>query len=528
MLPDIYIEGIQAIGALWKLVAACALLLGIIFLRKPLQQVILRLRNVRVKKGQDELCIETQAEETEKAATASPEDEKQDPAKLPQPEMPTPNEPGTIFFEMLGAFEDGKFEEADQAFEKLQKAEDDGVSKLRNQAFYYWLRYRYGRDAQAVQRLEELTKKDDIREIALWWIAVCHEFSMNYAKAIDAHTRALSGQLSSSERSRHAVGLAMCHVAMGDAEAGLKVLSFALQNGAAAAEVYKGIADVHEKTGNSTLRAIALQKVLEFSPEDPQALFDAAYSQGAAKMSRLCVVNYRTLLEFQPTHCFALNNLGVKCETLELPIRSVAYYKRAVEQGETLAMSNLAHRYMNQGFDSEAQSLLDTARKADHPHKNIGMAMSNLADNREKEAEAWKKIIAEGVRQQEFFCAYGDAYFVPSDAKAPFAGEWVSQSGRVFIITQNDSTVCGKWEIEKEGEKFEGTAHNLAAQVKYQTKASSLGGLFSGPVAWGASEDGFACISQDGSTIRLHTFDERKVFFSTLKRKQKEPHAATV
>jgi len=527
ILASVSSETIQAIAALWRLVAALTVLIVIIFLRKPLQQMFARLRNVRFKRGQAEVSIETLGGEAAATPELPAEEKKQEPPKPAQTEEPTPKEPGNLFFQMYSAFSDGKYEDADHAFENLQKAEEDAVKRLRSQATYHWLMYRHGRDAHAIQKLEELAKKDDVRETALYWVAACHEFSRSYAKAIDAYSRALSGQLEPADRSRHTVGLAKCYLKMGDTETGLKTLTSALQtvsDGEARSLLYRGIADVHETTGNTALRALALQKVLEFSPEDPKALFDAAYSQSAAKMSCLCATNYRTLLGFQPKHYSALNNLGVECDTLELPIKSVAFYKRAVEQGNSLAMSNLAYRYMNQGFETEAQSLLDTARKSDEPHENVGTAMANLAQKKQNENEALEQITISGVKQQEFFWAYADAYFVPSRTTAPFAGEWIAQSGRVFVVVQEGCILSGKWETDKAGEKFEGTTSNLGAQIKYQTKGGGLS-LFPGAF-WGASEDGFAFVSEDGTTIRIHTFDKRKAFFLTLKKKQ-QTHPTT-
>jgi hypothetical protein len=58
------------------------------------------------------------------------------------------------------------------------------------------------------------------------------------------------------------------------------------------------MANAYENLGESALQAIALQKALEFEPDDASTLFSAAYSQSEAKLFGLCVDNYRTLLRF--------------------------------------------------------------------------------------------------------------------------------------------------------------------------------------------------------------------------------------
>ncbi|MBO1225677.1 MAG: tetratricopeptide repeat protein [Candidatus Scalindua sediminis] len=266
-------ETIQAIASLWKLVAAVGFLLAIIILRKPLQEVVMKIRNFRFKKGEAELSLETGTEEV-RGEVPPTEEKKQKPSEPVQAEEPTPKEPSDLFFEMYRAFTDGKFEDADQAFERLQKAADDAVSRLRNQVMYHWLMYKHGRDANAVQKLEDLAKKKDVRETALYWVANCHEHSQSYAKAIDAYSRALSGDISQSDRSRHTVGLAKCYVTMENPEKGLQVIASALAQVTepeAKIALYHGIADVHEKTGNSTLsEPLLYRKSFNSHPKTPQ------------------------------------------------------------------------------------------------------------------------------------------------------------------------------------------------------------------------------------------------------------------
>ena len=511
-------ETIQAIASLWKLVAAIAFLLAVIFLRKPLQQAVMKIRNFRFKKGETELSMETGSEEVEKETSPAKEKKQEPPESIPTEDM-SPPEPSDFFFEMWRAFDEKKFEDAEQAFERLQKAESDSILRGRNQALYYWLMYKNGRDTNAIQKLEDLAKQEEGGAHALFWVAICHEHSRSYAKAIDAYSRALTGDISTADRLQYTAGLAKCHVAMGNTEKGLQVLTTTLTQVTGpeeSAKLYRTIADIYEKTGNSTLRAIALQKILESVPEDTAALFSASYAQSQAKLSCLCVVNYSTLLGFNPAHDSGLNNLGVECGALDLPIKSTSYYKRASECGNTLAMSNLADRYMYQGFELEAQELLDKARKEDKPHRNVGRAMSALADKKVEENQAWDNIITEGMKQKEFFWAYADAYFLPSDQEQPFVGQWASPTGKVFVISQENDILTARWETEHEGEKYEGTVHNLAVEIEYQRKEGS--GLSLRASGWSATKEGFAYLSRDGSRIHIHTCEKRTTFFLELKR----------
>ena len=142
--------------------------------------------------------------------------------------------------------------------------------------------------------------------------------------------------------------------------------------------------------------------------------------------------------------------------------------------------------------------------------------MSTLADKKMEENQAWDKITTEGMKQKEFFWAYADAYFLPSDREQPFVGQWASPTGKVFVISQENDMLTALWETENEGEKFEGTVHNLAVEIKYQKKKGS--GLSLSAPGWSAAKEGFAYLSQDGSRIHIHTCEKRTTFFLKLKR----------
>ena len=58
--------------------------------------------------------------------------------------------------------------------------------------------------------------------------------------------------------------------------------------------------------------------------------------------SAVSIANYDTLLNFKPKEGYPLNNLGVECRNVNLNRKSVGFYLRAVEEGNTLAMANLS------------------------------------------------------------------------------------------------------------------------------------------------------------------------------------------
>jgi len=516
------IDLIQAIGSLWKLVVAVGFLVAIIIFREPLKKSIAGLKNLRIKKGQTELAFDQIAEKESKkldeipSSEAKQEPEKKDSAK----DIVEPKEATEWFSEMVRAFRENRVEDAEEAFKKLQTSEANAIDRIKNEAIYLWFKYTKGIDENALQRLEELTDNDDARGNVLFWLANCHEFVLNYDKAIEAHQRALSAKISDKERADHIVSISQCMSKMDKTDDGIAFIISNLNNvesEEAKAALYKGLADLHEKSGNIVLRAIALQKVLQYKPEDRGSLFDAAYTQSAAEFSQLCTTNYHTLLKFNPDNYSALNNLGVECESLEMPIKSVQYYKRAIEKDNTLAMANLSYRYMNQGFEQEARDILDKAKSKDKPHRNVGEAIANLEDRKESESKKWDEVMNQGIKQQHFFWDYAEAYFEPIEGDPIFTGEWVSDKGKIYILEQNGKEITAKWETEDKGEKITGSICNLSAEIKYQEKKRSLGWL---EPYWGTSRKGYGYFSKDRKRFYLHIHEKEHFLFFSMNKKE--------
>lgn len=516
------IDLILAIGSLWKIVASVVFLIAIIIFREPLKKSIAGLKNLRIKRGQTEVTVDQIAEKENKKLEEIPSDEaKQEPEKKDSvKEIVEPKEPTEWFFEMFSAFNENRVEDAEEAFKKLQTSEANAIDRIKNEAKYLWFRYTKGIDKNALQRLEELTNNDDASGNVLFWLANCHEFALNYNKAIEAHQRALSAKINDTERANHIVSISQCMSKIDKTDDGIAFITLNLNNvesEKAKAALYKGLADLHEKSGNIVLRAIAFQKVLQYKPEDRESLFDAAYSQSAAKFSQLCTTNYHTLLKFNPDNYSALNNLGVECESLEMPIKSVQYYKRAIEKDNTLAMANLSYRYMNQGFEQEARDILNKAKSKDKPHRNVGEAIANLEDRKESESKKWDEIMNQGIKQQQFFWAYAEAYFEPIDGDPIFTGEWASDKDKIFIFEQNGKEITAKWETEERGEKITGTICKLSTEIKYQEKERGFGLL---KPHWGTSHKGYGYFSKDRKSFYLHIPEKEHFLFFSMNKKE--------
>jgi hypothetical protein len=154
-------------------------------------------------------------------------------------------------------------------------------------------------------------------------------------------------------------------------------------------EVYKTIYNL-TKDENKYLANIAISKAIDCFPNQMEDLFDAAYNSDDNLYS---LFYYSRLLELDGNHIDGLNNLGVTYERLKMNINSVNYYRKSVELGNTLAMANLANRYLKAGFDENAKSILDTALTKTDPDKNVYLNLLLIATDKKNEDEKKQKLL---------------------------------------------------------------------------------------------------------------------------------------
>lgn len=516
------VETINAVAGLWKLVLTIAVSVITIIYRKALQKALSGLKNFRFKRGQTEVTVDSSTpSEQPQAAIEGMAEGSQPTEKREQPAEPTPAEPRIFLLEMYEAFWDGRINDAAEAFKSVQQDEGDPDSKIKNEAMYLHLRYQYANDRTAISKLEKLAENENLKGSILYWVAACHEFSLNYPKAIETYRRALSARLDDKDRVELVVALGKSLLKAGKPADALRDLSDGLlrvNSPEGKASLYHGIADVFEADGKTSLQAIALQKVLQFTPEDTGALFSAALTQISAEIPTLSAINYNTLLKFDPKDGPALNNLGVACDRLGLSLKSIAYYKKSAEVNETLAMANLAYRYMNQGFEQETNDLLTKAMHEKVPHKNVGTALASLAELKEKEEKEWNSFTAVAVKQKQFFWDYAEALFEPPKREASFAGQWLAPEGNGFLVIQDDQKLVGSWETEKEGEKFQGTIRHWSAEITFEKKSQRMN-LF--PPSWGDRQDGYVFLNRDGNTMQIQIVNKKDVRFLSLTREEK-------
>jgi tetratricopeptide (TPR) repeat protein len=272
--------------------------------------------------------------------------------------------------------------------------------------------------------------------------------------------------------------------------------------------LYKCLADFYKKQDNKELRAIALEKAVEFAETDTDLLFSLAYAYKESGEDALSLQTYKTVLALEPANSAALNNLGVQYSNFKLPIAAVEAYKESIELGTTLASANLAFNMLEVGLVDEAQQVLTAAKSAEDVHQNVLRAEADITEKREAEASQLDEIVTTANKQRQFLRAYAEAYFLDGQP-IDLSGKWKFNVD-VFVwepIGEFIDTQDALFEKRIEGVFNHGTRkvkveiHNRSLKIVIMNEESVT---YSKDLVWkDAGDKGKAYMSSDGTTISV-------------------------
>jgi len=415
-------EMIAAIGSLWPLAVLAVIAILIIILRKPLRKLLENIvttsekaTNLEFKTGPVGLSMKSTSTEvsqltvgvrpeTQKNVAPAIEDVASIESKLDASTEGEPSDPSrSLSDELFDAIINRSAEGVESAYARMQEAEANAEKKIRNEAIYLYARFRLG-DSSAIRRLEELTQTEESAAAAYIWLALCYQSANDQKRAGEAFERGAEKETDLQRRAHTFVNAANCYSEIGVGEDGIGLLCREIAKTAdhgVLAILYKGLASLYKAADKKDLQVLALEKAVEYAPNDTSVLFDAAYAFSESEMRALSVesemlalsvAHYGSIVNFDPAHAEAMNNLGVAYQSVKMPIHAVSAYQKAVNLGNTLASANVAYLLMEAGFATEAKETLDKARLASDVHANVGSALAALAQKKAAEDEKEKKI----------------------------------------------------------------------------------------------------------------------------------------
>lgn len=522
-------EKITAIASLWPIVLLITLLIIAILFRPQISRLIDRLEKLIIKKGDTVISMNQQNNNTETEEKSPFKNMPEENHKSDRTEEPLSNEKekkinldslskDDLDTEMMFAFFDNELDRAEEIYNLHQALEKDQNKKYIYNAFYLFNRFRKG-DTEALDKLRQLqdaTKSQiDANSTVNYFIGMCFKEVSQFENAISAFSDATSLINDEIRKASCLEEISSCYYSLGKKELAFDVLEDGIGKTSdikALSNLYHSLSKLYKSEEDKIMRAITLEKALEFQPNNTSLLFETAFSYELGELKNLSFYHYKSLIGFSPENEGGLNNLGVICDELKMPIRSTKYYKKAWKLKNSLAAANLAYKYISAGFDDEAQKILTDAKNESDLHPNVGSALAYLSERDEFEEKKEKTIEENGLQQHSFLQNFANNYFSKKNKSIEIGGSWIID-GIKSDFTQQGLQIKGEWGEEKSKKKFTGTLNNTGAILKFEKWGYNLK---ISDYSFVDDDKGFAYLSNDLLTIYVMKISNDEFTFLTF------------
>jgi tetratricopeptide (TPR) repeat protein len=202
------------------------------------------------------------------------------------------------------------------------------------------------------------------------------------------------------------------------------------------AKILAGLANLAKRKEDIEKFLIYAEGSLNVDPTNTNLRFDLAYRY--SKEDEMSLLHYKKLINAIKSPV-GLNNLGVQYDILKLPAKSINSFIKSEENKETLAMANIAQRYLNEGFiedaEREVKRAYELSREGVEVHGNIGIAKNRIEEILEKEEKKEKEILAKAEEERKFRVKYSEAFYCEVGVdKQKIDGTWSTSWGDIKII----------------------------------------------------------------------------------------------
>lgn len=456
-----------------------ATIILLIAYRVPISGLISRLTSFSLKKGDSELGIEAAHPKWPDEKTANLPNAAEKPAiDNQETEINEKTKEESWSSEMYKAFEEGRIEDAETAFKKYAIDEKDKSSLEKSKALYLYLRFKMGKDSSAINDLNELAQSattEDGKLNSLSWLSLYLRDNLQHKKDIDIW-RAAAKEFKSKELLIK-VMINLAHALERDNKSHeaknilIEQLSTA-NNDKQRSSIYLALSDIEESLGNKDISIYCKDKSLEYDPNDTDELFNSAYAASNEGISEISISNYLRLVRIDPENSTALNNLGVCTKEEGLNIKAAESYNRAIELGNTLAMSNQGFMLLEAGFAEEAEEIAKKALKLDNPHENIYSLITEINRKKEEQTSKWEKIIEKTQNRQKQIRYYIDQYYLGNPES--LAGPWATKDLSPTTATIKNNMLEASW-IEPAGAWDK---HTYTSRLRGNVSGSTFSGTF--------------------------------------------------
>jgi tetratricopeptide (TPR) repeat protein len=307
------------------------------------------------------------------------------------------------------------------------------------------------------------------------------------------------------------------HARAGAAETAAKVIDRMREQvrtfGVGEQELLNALKEVAEVIKEDEALLASMERIVYLDPSDTRTRFSLAYKHYEVGNYDLALFHYLRI-PYEERKPITWNNLGVVFDQFELPAKSVQAYRKSEEAGETLAMSNLAHKLIAAGFLPEAQQQCNAALKIENYHKNIPYIIARLKEQPDEEDKKEVEILAKAKPISDFYAEYGRA--LSRSEPCGLAKRWKGPACSLDVTLQGSIfDAKGSYEISHKtlrdfllGQADNLTSSDKAPPVRYQVEylGSLRGGAIEGRVIQGRAyeqREGHSVVRENENEARV-------------------------
>ena len=409
---------------------------------------------------------------------------------------------------MFKAFFARDREEGEHRFKQLKGLVSDPVETKRDEVRRLAALFMGGLDEEALTSLRAMAKDPEIASFSRRMEGLCLSQAGQQSDAADAFEKAANAATTTGDRATALTLRAESLLAIGETSVAQSELEAAIRSDddpMIQLGLWSGLAKVYEKAGLQALYAMALQKVAEISGNDPGKWFQAGYSYGSSESDGLAPLSlhcYRTSLRFDPERHWAINNLGAELSGLSLPVLAIDEYKRAASKGNTLAMANLAEKYLIAGFTEDAQRLINEAEKLADPDKKVATVAAKIREARDEQKKQYGELTAQGSRSASFFSNYAISRLQPA-VDVALSGTWLLDSGADVLVDTSNSKLEATWKTggPKSHRRFIGDLAGKTSQGTFEKESTWPYGDDS--IHWENDGTGYLILTPDSMQLTM-------------------------
>ncbi len=209
--------------------------------------------------------------------------------------------------------------------------------------------------------------------------------------------------------------------------------------------ILRTLNEVAKHKNDAEVSIASLERIIELTPDDYEARFALGYEHSEKSRDNLALFHY-TKIPIPERDGGTWNNIGVSRDQVGLVAQSVDAYIQAESDENTLAMSNLAAKYLKVGFLVEAKAKCEEAMKLKDPSTNVGRTWADSKALPDKENERLKTILADAAPISNFYRQFGHAMTLPQPTH--LSEDWSAPEGTVKVKVEGDEfTAEGVYEV---------------------------------------------------------------------------------